>query len=86
MKEVEVLFGIEPSEKYIIVAIYPLNVDSSWKNPHFHKTGECDPTPFKELALRYYPECTHVFAIPHGEMKCACGFDNVFVTYFCKLT
>lgn len=85
MAEVNVFFGMAPKEPYNIIAAFPLRVDSNWRDPLRHGERECDPAPFRMFAERHYPECGVVFAIPHGEVKCACGFDNVFTVYFCRV-
>lgn len=81
---VHVAFGEKPGATDNIVAAFPLRVDSNWRDPHKHKDYECDPTPLRSFAEIHYPECRKVFALPHGEVKCACGYDNVFTVFFCK--
>lgn len=83
MKSVDVFFNEIPNETDAVIAHFTLRVDSAWKDP-VSKSDECDPTPFKEIARDKYPECSRVFANQQGEIRCDCGYDNVFNVYFCR--
>jgi hypothetical protein len=77
----KVFFGSTPEEGYHVIAGgFPLRVDSGW----YSKEKGCDPAPFIEFKKLHYPECTSIFAVPNGEMKCACGFEMVFTVWFCR--